>query len=193
MAEPLPDWFRTPPGGWTADDMDNLPPEAPRMELIDGAPIVMSPQSMFHSDAMWELVHLLKQAAPSGVRVSMEMTTKLGTHQRPEPDVVVYRDSSEPSEQRRKRTHIPPEDILLVVEIVSPESRFRDLNVKPQKYAEAGIPHFWRVEDEDGTTAIHVYELDETSKSYVPTTIARESLNVDRPFPTKIDVRALVD
>lgn len=191
MAEPLPDWFLTPPGGWTSDHMDHLPPGAPRMELIDGAPIVMSPQTMFHSDAMWELVYLFKQAAPSGIRVSMEMTTKLGKYQRPEPDVVVYRDSSESSKDRRRRTHIPPEDVLLVIEIVSPESCFRDHNVKPVKYAEAGIPHFWRVEDEDGVTTVHVYELDGTTRSYVPMAIVREHLDVKVPFPITFDVRSL--
>ncbi len=43
-AEPLPDWFMPPSGGWTADDMDDLPPGVPRMELIDGALIVTSPR-----------------------------------------------------------------------------------------------------------------------------------------------------
>lgn len=33
-AESLPDWFYPPPGGWTADDLDHLPPSAPRLELI---------------------------------------------------------------------------------------------------------------------------------------------------------------
>ena len=42
--EPLPDWFLTPPGGWTADHMDHLPPGAPRMELIDGALVLLSPR-----------------------------------------------------------------------------------------------------------------------------------------------------
>lgn len=43
-AEPLPDWFMPTPGGWTADDMDNLPPGEPRMELIDGALVLLSPR-----------------------------------------------------------------------------------------------------------------------------------------------------
>ncbi|MFY7064303.1 Uma2 family endonuclease [Nocardiopsis changdeensis] len=192
-AEPLPDWFMPPPGGWTADAMDDLPPGTPRMELIDGALIVMCPQTMFHGDAMWELANIFKKSAPEGIRVSMEMTTKLGKYQRPEPDVLVYRDSGEPAKERRRRTHVRPEDVLLVVEIVSPESRYRDHMIKPYRYADAGIPHFWRVEDEDGTTAIHVYELDETTKSYVPITIARGTLEITRPFPMTIDVQGLVD
>jgi len=43
----LPEWlYPGPDGGWTADDLDALPPDAPRrIELIDGALVLMSPQS----------------------------------------------------------------------------------------------------------------------------------------------------
>ncbi|MET7302887.1 hypothetical protein [Embleya sp. NPDC005575] len=50
MSAPPP-WMYPPNGThWTADDMDRLPPEAPRhAELIDGALIFMlSPQRIFH-------------------------------------------------------------------------------------------------------------------------------------------------
>jgi Uma2 family endonuclease len=190
-AEPLPDWFMPPPGGWTADDMDNLPPGVPRMELIDGALIVMSPHTWFHGEAMYTLMHELRLAAPEGFSVIQEMTVKLGKHQRPEPDIVVYRRPSEPLAERRRRTHVAPEDVVLAVEVVSSESQFRDREVKPKKYAEAGIPHFWRVEDEGERTAIHVYELDETTKSYVAKAIVRDRLKTDLPFDIDIDVTAI--
>ncbi|WP_421915005.1 hypothetical protein [Nonomuraea polychroma] len=47
MSTTLPTWFYPgPPGGWTADMLDHLPPEAPRhIELIDGSLIVRSPQT----------------------------------------------------------------------------------------------------------------------------------------------------
>ncbi|MEU3306807.1 Uma2 family endonuclease [Nocardiopsis sp. NPDC055551] len=190
MAEPLPDWFLTPPGGWTADHMDNLPPGVPRMELIDGALVLLSPQTKFHSRTMMNLAYELRSMAPEDIDVLAEMTMKLGSHQRPEPDLVVYRDKDEGDWQ--KDTHIPPEDVLLVVEIVSAESRERDRTTKPMKYAAAGIPHFWRVEPEDTGPAIHVYELDGTREPrYVPITIARERLKLDVPFTIDIDVKAL--
>ncbi|SCG74694.1 Uma2 family endonuclease [Micromonospora humi] len=37
-------------------------------------------------------------------------------------------------------------DVALVVEIESPSSRRYDRLIKPTLYAEAGIPHYWRVE-----------------------------------------------
>ncbi|AFR06989.1 Uma2 family endonuclease [Nocardiopsis alba] len=192
MTEPLPDWFLTPPGGWTADDMDDLPPGAPRMELIDGALVLLSPQNKFHGKVMVNLLIELQRSAPENIDIMHEMTMKLGAYQRPEPDIVVYRFDPESEEDWRSHSHIPPEDVLIVIEIVSPESRERDRTTKPMKYAAAGIPHFWRIEREDEGPAIHVYELDGTAAPrYVPITIARERLKLDVPFPIDIDVRAL--
>lgn len=194
MAEPLPDWFLTPPGGWTADDMDNLPPGAPRMELIDGALVLLSPQTRFHSHVMMKLAYELQDIAPKNIDVLAEMTMKLGKHQRPEPDILVYRftEGEDDHLDWYRATHVPPEDVLIAVEIVSPESQDRDRTTKPMKYAAAGIPHFWRIEPEDSGPAIHVFELDGTrDPRYVPTTIARERLKLDVPFPIDIDVKAL--
>ncbi|MFV2196280.1 Uma2 family endonuclease [Nocardiopsis sp. LOL_012] len=194
-AQPLPAWFTPPPGGWTADDMDKLPPGTPRMELIDGAFVLLSPQTGFHTKLMFRLEAALDDAVPPGVDVMHEMTIKLGKHQRPEPDLLVYRFEEGDDEHLNwyAMTHVPTEDVLIVVEIVSEESRDRDRTTKPLKYAQAGIPHFWRVELEDTGPAIHVYELDGTrDPRYVPTTIARERLKLDVPFPIDIDVRELV-
>lgn len=190
MAEPLPEWFLTPPGGWTADHMDHLPPGAPRMELIDGALVLLSPQTKFHGKVMTNLLFELLQTAPEDIDVMVEMTMKLGKYQRPQPDIVVYRERGE--EGWESDTHIPPEDVLLVVEVVSEESQDRDRTTKPMKYAAAGIPHFWRIEREGNGPAAHVYELDGTyDPRYVPVTIARERLKLDMPFALDIDVRAL--
>ncbi|MGW2082306.1 Uma2 family endonuclease [Streptomyces sp. NPDC001939] len=41
---------------------------------------------------------------------------------------------------------IDPEAVQLVVEIVSPSNADVDRTVKPIRYAEASIPHYWRVE-----------------------------------------------
>ncbi|MFE1167643.1 Uma2 family endonuclease [Nocardiopsis sp. NPDC058789] len=194
MAEPLPDWFLTPPGGWTADDMDRLPPGVPRMELIDGALVLLSPQTRFHSHVMINLAHELQDMAPKCVDVLAEMTMKLGKYQRPEPDILVYEfeEGRDDHLDWYQATHVPPEDVLIAIEIVSPESRERDRTTKPMKYAAAGIPHFWRIEPEETGPAIHVYELDGgRDPRYVPTTIARERLKLDVPFPIDVDVRAL--
>lgn len=187
-AEPLPDWFIPPPEGWTADDLDRLPSSAPdRIELIDGALIVMSPQRSFHARVTMLLGAALNSAAPTGVSVEPEMTIKLGHRQRPEPDVVVFREPVRDA----SRTYLLPEDVLLVVEIVSPESEERDRETKPLKYAKAGIRHFWRIEEENATPVVHVYELDDTTGQYVPTGIERDRLRTSVPFAVDIDLGTL--
>jgi Uma2 family endonuclease len=44
---------------------------------------------------------------------------------------------------------LAPESVALAVEIVSKGSERIDRWLKPVEYAEAGIPHFWRVEPDD--------------------------------------------
>jgi Uma2 family endonuclease len=114
------------------------------------------------------------------------MTVRLGERQRPEPDVLVV-----DAPPRRDRTACLPEEVVLVVEIASPESAARDRETKPLNYAKAGIRHFWRVEGEDDGTVVHVYELDDTTGCYVATGIHREQLELSVPFPMEIDLTTL--
>lgn len=185
---PLPAWFLPPAGGWRADDLDRLPASAPeRVELIDGALTVMAPHRSFHSRVILRLGAVLDAAAPAGIGVEPEMAVRLGPRQRPMPDLLAFRESA----LRPERTSCEAEDVLLVVEVVSPESEERDRETKPVKYAKAGIAHMWLVEEDDGAPVVHVYELDRTTGSYLPTQIARDRLTLSAPFPLDIDVRAL--
>lgn len=189
MTAELPDWMLPPrPSGWEADDLDHLP-QAPRhTELIDGALIfMMSPQRSWHSRLVENLTFALRQAAPTGFEVEREMTVRLDKKSRPEPDILAVTVPYDPD-----RTRYLPEEVALVVEVVSDESADRDRSIKPFKYAQAGIAHFWRVEDEHGAPAVHVYELDTITRSYVATGIHRERLKVTVPFLTDIGLQDLV-
>lgn len=64
----------------------------------------------------------------------------------------------------------------------------RDRHRKPQLYAEAGIPHFWRVEFVDDRPTVYVYELDPATKSYVPMGIHHDRLKVSVPYEIDIDL-----
>ncbi|WP_404868871.1 Uma2 family endonuclease [Kitasatospora griseola] len=184
----LPDWMRPPRAeGWFAEDLDRLP-EAPRhTELIDGALVFMlSPQRAWHSRVVTALTNALAAQAPEGIEVEREMTVRLDSRNRPEPDLLVTTAPYDPD-----RTWHDPQDVLLVAEVVSPESAHRDRTVKLHKYAESGIPHYWRIEDEDGTTTAHVYELDTPTRSYVPAGIFRGDLRRPVPFALDIDLDRL--
>jgi Uma2 family endonuclease len=185
----LPQWMRPPrPEGWFAEDLDRLP-EAPRhTELIDGALVFMvSPQRSWHGRLVTALVLRLAEQAPPGIEVEREMTIRLDERNRPEPDLLVTTAPYAPD-----RTWYSPETVLLVVEVVSPESAHRDRTVKLRKYAEAGIKHYWRVEDEDATPVVHTYELDQPTGLYAPTGIHRDDLRTAAPFPIELDLDKLV-
>ncbi|MFJ7148808.1 Uma2 family endonuclease [Streptomyces sp. NPDC100445] len=185
----LPDWMIPPrPSGWEADDLDHLP-QAPRhTELIDGALIFMlSPQRSWHSRLVENMTFALRQAVPTGFEVEREMTVRLDGKSRPEPDILVTTAAYDPD-----RTWYAPDDVALVIEVVSEESADRDRSLKPFKYAQAGITHFWRVEDEAGSPAVHTYELDTMTGTYVPIGIHRGRLRTPVPFPVDIDLDLLL-
>jgi Uma2 family endonuclease len=174
--------------GWFADDLDRLP-EAPRhTELLDGALVFLTfPQRSWHGRLVTALALSLSEQAPPGVDVEREMTIRLDDRNRPEPDLLLTTASYDPD-----RTWYAPDTVLLVVEVVSPESAHRDRTVKLRKYAEAGIAHYWRIEDEDEAPVVHTYELDGPTRSYAPTGIHRHELRVGTPYAMQLDLDKLV-
>jgi Uma2 family endonuclease len=179
----LPDWMRPPRAeGWFADDLDRLP-EAPRhTELIDGALVfMMSPQRVWHARVVTALTTALTAQAPDGVEIDREVTIRLDNRNRPEPDVLATTAPVDPV-----RTAFVPEEVVLAVEVVSPESEHRDRTVKLRKYAEAAIRHYWLIEEEENQPVVHVYELDLPTGTYVPAGIFRGHL--ERPVPFAIDI-----
>lgn len=185
----VPDWMRPPRvEGWYADDLDKIA-EAPRhTELIDGALVfMMSPQRIWHARLITAFVTVLADQAPAGIQVDREITIRLDKWNRPEPDLIVTTALYDPS-----RTFYTPEEAVLVGEVVSPESAHRDRTVKLRKYAEAGIPNYWRVEEEDGLPVVHAYELDGPTRLYAPTGIHRHHLRSPTPFAIELDLDKLV-
>ncbi|MBZ4016779.1 Uma2 family endonuclease [Streptomyces purpurogeneiscleroticus] len=182
------EWPRPPEGGWTADDLDRLPNLPPHTELIDGSLVFMSPQLKFHTRTMWLLENALLSQIPGDLDVDREMTIRLDDKNRPEPDLLVYKvDADTGMEQSWYR----PEDVVLAVEVVSADSRERDREVKPRKYAASGVPHYWRVEKNDGLPVVYVYELDPATRTYALTGIHHNRLKLTIPFAIDIDLTAI--
>jgi Uma2 family endonuclease len=184
-AEPIPDWLRPPPGGFTADDLDRIPGLPPHTELIDGSLVFVSPQTNFHELVMRVLVNGLAKTAPSMLKVRREMTITLSSRQRPEPDVLVV---SADADRGMEQTSYEPSGVVLVVEVVSADSEERDRKRKPQLYAEAGIPHFWRVENKNGEAVVFVYELDPATDAYGLAGVHRGRLKITAPFDIDVDL-----
>jgi Uma2 family endonuclease len=183
-------WPVPPLDGYTVDDLFTLPDLPPHTELIDGSLITVSPRRNFHADVIDLLVSGLRRGVPKKYRVKREMTIVLDRRNGPEPDVsVVHADAVRGPDQ----TSYQAQDVVLAIEVVSPDSESRDRTTKPYKYGNAGIPHFWRVE-RDGTDRkplIHVYELDPLTRSYVHMGMHRDRIKVDKPYSIDIDLTAI--
>jgi Uma2 family endonuclease len=177
--------LRPPEDGFQAEDLDRMPDLPAHTELIDGSLVLVSPQKLFHFLVLEMLMEGLRRTTPADLRVRREMSVTLGRRQRPEPDLVVVRASAEADTDL---TSYPPEAVELAVEVVSPESEERDRHRKPQLYAQAGIPHFWRVEKEHGGPVVYVYKLDPATSAYGLTGIHQGTLKVDMPYTVEIDL-----
>lgn len=80
--------------------------------------------------------------------------------------------------------------VQLVVELVSPGNSTMDRKVKPMLYAEAAIPHFWRLEF-DPAAMLVIYELQGGRYVERTTALAGATTHLDAPFPIAIDPAGL--
>ncbi|MBM7436977.1 Uma2 family endonuclease [Streptomyces sp. HB132] len=186
---PEPRWAVPPVGGWTADDLDTLPNLPPHTELIDGSLVFVSPQTLFHTRAVDFFNWQLQSLAPPVLEVVREFTIDIDFQNRPEPDVVVVHADAVES---LRQTRFPAQNVLLAVEVVSDESVTRDRETKPVKYARARIPHYWRVENQDGRAVVYVFELEPATGAYTSTGIFHDRMKVSTPFPVDLDLTAIV-
>ncbi|MDS1271339.1 Uma2 family endonuclease [Lipingzhangella sp. LS1_29] len=188
-AEALPDWVIPPPGGFTAEEFLGMSGLPPRTELIDGSLVFVSPQEKWHSRVINLILRELDRQAPPHLRAEREMALRIGARQVPEPDILVV--TAQAYDRDKPSTHYLPADVHLVVEAVSPDSVDRDRDTKPPKYAAAGIPHYWRVENAAGRAVVYAYERDPAATGYVPTGIHHDRLQVSVPYPIDIDLTAV--
>jgi len=118
----------------------------PRVELLEGRIVEMSPIGGEHGDTAADLTVALAgpiRAIPALAevfRVATAATLKIGQDSAPEPDVLVAR-------RRDGRKYYEAADAVLVIEI-SVSTRNNDLTIKRPLYARAAIPELWIVEPE---------------------------------------------
>ncbi|MGW0789029.1 Uma2 family endonuclease [Streptomyces sp. NPDC002911] len=182
-------WPAPPQDGYTVDDLFTLPDLPPHTELLDGSLVLVGPQRDFHSTIIDLLTAGLRRSAPPELKARREMTVVLDRRNAPEPDVCVVRAEAVTG---RELTRFEAADMVLAVEVVSPDSEARDRETKPHKYAIAGIEHFWLVEmtGTDRHPVVRVYELDPVTKAYALTGIHHDRLKTGVPFPVDLDISA---
>ncbi|WP_330250477.1 Uma2 family endonuclease [Nocardia sp. NBC_00565] len=127
-------------GRWTAEDLDHLPEDGLRYEVLNGLLVVHAVPSPRHQLLIQWLVRALGDAAPPGYVVLPGVGVLIGEDE-PIPDVVVATGPIDWDDRG-----VPAEQVQLVVEVVSTSTTLQDRMVKPVLYAAAGIPNYWRFE-----------------------------------------------
>lgn len=177
---------------WTYEDLELLPDNGARYEIIDGNLEMTPPPVNDHAVACAALYDLLKAAAPPELRVlpaaGVHEVLVDSAQQFLVPDVVVVRRTAVAA---RKRAFAAA-DVVLAVEVVSPSTRTRDRVTKRDVYARLGIPHYWVVELTP-QPALTTFALDESAYAAGPAGSGEELVEVLRPFRCQLVPGRLLD
>ncbi|MFC7527993.1 Uma2 family endonuclease [Actinoplanes sp. GCM10030250] len=175
-----PDLVKQKRAGYTVEDVLNLPDDAPRVELADGVLTVVPSPTGGHQRINWRLVGWLDQHLPDGFEPQMAVGVMVDHDFTLEPDALILH-----SPVDLDHHFFQPEQVVAVIEIVSPGTRRRDRLVKPALYAAAGIPHYWRIEQDP----LHVFAYDLVGDSYRLVADATEQLVLSKPFEIVLPIR----
>ncbi len=127
---------------WSIDDyhqmvdsglLDDRP-----VELISGEIIKMAPEGVGHSFYCKSTAKYLRVLFGDLVEIHEAHPITLPNNSEPEPDVAIVKTPAS-----RYRTHHPyPDDIFWLIEIAN-STLIKDLGVKKELYAAAGIAEYW--------------------------------------------------
>ncbi|MER6990931.1 Uma2 family endonuclease [Saccharopolyspora hirsuta] len=166
----------------TVDDLERLPDDGRRYELVDGrldvSPAPLSGHSLIEAKLCGYFNYVV---APKGYLALQGAGIDFNaqrTHHRI-PDVVVL----ETKNFVRPRLTAPP---LLAIEVVSESSFFRDYNTKAREYADFGIPAYWVVNPLLETPRILELRIDGGDYREVQEAVGENAFTTDFPFPVTI-------
>ena len=171
-------------GDWTVEDLRALPDDGLQYELADGVLLVSPSPRPAHQRALVRLLVVLVDACPPELEVFPAPLDFQPTRRRSlQPDLLVVRkeDVGELAIER------PP---LLVVEILSPSTRAKDLLVKRALYADSGVAAMWVVDlDEPSITG---WVLRDGTWSDERRASGDEEFRARLPFPVQVRPAALL-
>lgn len=168
-------------GGFTLADLEAMPDDGRRYELIGGAIVVTPSPLLPHQRISARLERLLQDAAGAAWEVfHAPADLDLPGRQRVQPDIVVVE-----AGRTGKRLAVP---VLLVVEIVSGGSRTHDRVMKRAVYAESSIEAYWLVDPLKGVITCLRLE-GEAYEPYAEGPV----VEVEWPWAVRLDLTALID
>lgn len=162
----------------TAADLDAMPDDGHRYELVDGTLIVTPAPSRRHQLVSSRLTSLLDRHCPADLLVLTAPTdVRLTDDTVLQPDLLVVPRDEFDDETRPLRP-------LLVVEILSPSTRHVDLALKRARYEAAACPAYWVIDPE--ALELHAWEWREEEYVEVAHVSAHEPLAAVDPITLEV-------
>lgn len=164
---------------FTVDDLEAMPDDGNRYELIDGMLIVSPAPDRRHQTIVLKLGTALDAACPPDMQTLIApFAVRPSEFTELQPDVLVGRDE----DFTDKLLPVAP---LLAVEVISPSSVINDLNNKKATYQRLCVQSYWVIDPEEPT--LTAFELDDESiYRKVAEVKGAEVFETQRPFPVRV-------
>lgn len=186
MAAPVGTGLQGHVGPWTEEDFLALP-EDRQIELLDGSLLVSPLASRRHQRLSGRLWRALDDAAPQSVEVFEAINVRVAPGRILGPDLVVVTDPG------GDQLVTDADDVALVVEITSPSNVAADRAIKPPLYAQAGVPHYLRIEMHRGRPTALVYALRGGRYVEIDRVPPGHLLRLTDPIEVTVDLAALAE
>ncbi len=171
---------------FTVDDLEGMPDDGNRYELIDGMLIVSPAPSWEHQELGGELYVDMKAVCPRDMRVLIApFAVQTAFDSKVQPDVLVARFTDLTS----KNLPMPP---LMVAEVLSRSTQLHDRNTKKAHYERMGVPTYWLL-DPTEPGSLTVFEHTGRGYEQVAHVVGDELYEARRPFPVTIIPARLLD
>lgn len=179
--------LRSPARPFTYDDLEEMPEDGYRREIIGGALIVTPSPTGGHQSIIGNLYIILRAAAAADTRVILSpydwKTPDGGTLV---PDLVVIRGQDFDRRGPLGTSAVP----LLVVEVLSPSNRAYDRSYKRATYERFGVPSYWIV-DPSGPALLALRLVNAAYEIEADVSVGRFAS--EWPFPVAFDIARLGD
>jgi Uma2 family endonuclease len=170
---------------FTVDDLDRMPDDGRRYELVDGLLVVSPAPTNQHQYVLSELLFALRQVCPRGLATLLGPGLMMSYSSELIPDLVV----THVANLAAAKLEVPP---LLVAEVRSPSTAVFDLNSKKAVYERFGVQSYWIVvPDVDGPELI-AFELRRGRYKQIAHVSGDEVFAAGRPFPVEVVPSRLV-
>ena len=170
----------------TVKDLERLPNDGNRYELVGGVLEVTPAPGNLHNRAVHRLAMLLEPHRPDDLEVLSGNGVNLAIDHQRIPDVIVVRS------EWVDATFFIEQPPLLAIEVASKSTRARDRTIKKREYEAFGIESYWIIEPDMSHPNLTVYELNDTGYDQVCMVAGDEAFHATRPFPITIVPALLV-